>query len=48
MKPPILPPVNNTSEPVILPPAETLNLLDDIKDAGSVVSAEDEILQYGE
>ena len=29
VNPPILPPVNNTCEPVTLPPAETLNLLDE-------------------
>ena len=45
VQPPTLPPVNNTCEPVTLPPAETLNLLDEIKDVGSVTSAEDEILQ---
>ena len=45
--PSIFPPVNNTCEPVMLPPAETLNLLDDINDAGSDVSAEADILQYG-
>ena len=30
VQPPTLPPVNNTCEPVTLPPAETLNLLDEI------------------
>ena len=32
----------------MLPPAETLKALDEINAAGSDVSAEDDILQYGE
>ena len=46
--PAIFPPVNNTWEPVILPPAETLNALDDINDTGSDVAFDADILQYGE
>ena len=44
VNPPILPPVNNTLEPVISPPAETLNPDDDINEPGSVLSCDDEIL----
>ena len=44
----ILPPVKFTWEPVTVPPAETLNLLDEINDTGSDVFAEDDITQYGE
>ena len=38
----ILPPVNNTFEPVTLPPAETLKALDEINDTGSAVLVEDD------
>ena len=37
-----MPPLNNTCDPVTTPPADTLNLLDEINDTGSVVSTEDD------
>ena len=41
--PAISPPVNLTFEPVILPAAETLKLLDDINETGSAKFCEEEI-----
>ena len=45
VNPPIFPPVNNTEEPVILPPAETLKALDDINEPGSPVAVDAEMDQ---
>ena len=48
MPPNVESPVINKLDAVAWPPADTLNVLDDINDAGSVVSFDAEIVQYGE